>query len=252
MSTPTSITIAVPVPGPRARWAAVGIATGLLAATIAGPLLSPRPILALDPPSGGTEHTISVSGTGRVLISPDLADLRLGVTITATTVEAARAGNAAAMTAVIASLKANGIAERDIQTTILSLSPVYDYTTNTNPPRLTGYTLTNTVAVTIHDLDTVGEAIDDALEAGATTLDSIAFRVEDQAAAEKRARESAMAEAKAKAQTLASAAGVSIIGVASIRRPPPRSRGRSTTARWPAPSPATPRPRSRPARTRSR
>lgn len=214
MST-TSLTISIPVPGPRVRWAAAGLATGLLVATIAGPLLSPRPILALDPPPGG-QHTISVSGMGRVLLSPDIADLRLGVTITAATVEAARAGNAAAMTAVIASLKANGIVDRDIQTTILSLSPVYDWAANTTPPKLIGYTLTNTIAVTIRDLDAVGEAIDDALDAGATSLDSISFRVEDQTAAETRAREAAMADAKAKAKTLASAAGVAIVGVVSI------------------------------------
>jgi uncharacterized protein YggE len=120
------------------------------------------------------------------------------------------------MTDVIAALKALGIADRDIQTTTLSLGPVYDYSTNTNPPRLTGYTLTNAIAVTIRDLDVAGSAIDEAIAAGATTLDSVTFRVADQALAERDAREAAMAEAKAKAQTLASAAGVSIDGVASI------------------------------------
>jgi uncharacterized protein YggE len=120
------------------------------------------------------------------------------------------------MTAVIASLKALGIVDKDIQTTILSLSPVYDYSKNTNVPKLTGYSLTNTIAVTIRDLDIAGKAIDGALAAGATTLDSITFRAADQSAAEKHAREAAMAEAKATAQTLASVAGVSITGVASI------------------------------------
>lgn len=211
----SSITVSIPVPGPRVRWAAAGIATGLLFAAIASPALAPRPIFATDPATPG-EHTISVSGTGRVVLTPDMADLRLGVTTTAKTVKEAQATNATSMSAVIAALKALGIAERDIQTTTLSLGPVYDYSTNANPPRLTGYTLTNAIAVTIRDLDVAGDAIDGALAAGATTLDSITFRVADQANAEKQAREAAMAEAKAKAQTLASAAGVSIEGVGSI------------------------------------
>jgi uncharacterized protein YggE len=211
----SSITISIPIPGPRVRWAAAGIMAGLLIAILAGPALAPRPIFATDPvPSG--EHTISVTGTGRVLLAPDIADLRLGVTTTAKTVNEARAANATSMTAVIAALKGLGIADRDIQTTTLSLGPVYDYSTNANPPRLTGYTLTNSVAVTIRDLEVAGDVIDGTMAAGATTLDSITFRVADQTAAEKEAREAAMTEAGAKAQTLAAAAGVSIDGVASI------------------------------------
>jgi uncharacterized protein YggE len=166
-----------------------------------------------DPTPPGT---ITVSGTGRVAIEPDLADLRLGVTITAATVRDARAVNATAMTDVIRALKGLGIASRDVQTQNLNLSPAYDYSSDTNPPRRTGYTLTNTVAVTVRDLTKVGEAIDGALEAGATSFDSIAFRVGDPSAAERQAREAAVADARAKAEILAAAAGVSIAAVAAI------------------------------------
>jgi uncharacterized protein YggE len=161
-------------------------------------------------------RTITVSGTGRVAASPDLADLRLGVSITEGSVERARSANASAMSRVIAALQAVGIGGPDIQTTGLSLNAVYDYSGNTNPPRLTGYTVANTVAVTIRELDAVGRAIDGALEAGATSLDSIEFRVRDSSAAEREARELAVADARAKADVLAAAAGVSITGVASI------------------------------------
>jgi uncharacterized protein len=212
----TTVTFTLPVPGARTRWLAVGLAAGLLVAGLASPLFSPRPILAVDPNGNPAEHTLSMSGSGHVVLSPDVADLRLGVNVNATTVKAARAAAARAMTAVIASLKRLGIAEEDIQTTIVSLQPTYDYASGTNPPRLTGYAFSNGIAVTIRDLGEVGDAIDGALAAGATSLDGVSFRVDDQAAAEKQARESAMAEAKAKAQTLADAAGVSITGVASI------------------------------------
>lgn len=215
MNTQT-ISIRVPVVSPTIRWLALGLAMGMVLATVLNPALGPRHVLGVNPGAGAGEHTVSVTGTGRVLLSPDTAALRLGVTATAKTVKEARAAAAQSMTAVLASLKLLGIADRDIQTTILSLQPVYDWQNGTNPPRLTGYTLSNGIVITIRNLDKVGEAIDGALAAGATSLDSISFRVADQAAAERQARESAMAEAKAKAGVLAAAAGVSIIGVQSI------------------------------------
>jgi uncharacterized protein YggE len=209
-----TVSITLPRPGARA-WLASGLVLGLFVAMATDPLLSARPTLATDP-AAAQEHTISVTGTGRVVLTPDTADLRLGVTSTARTVKAARAAAATAMTAVIASLRKLGIAEQDIRTTTLSLQPTYDYTAATTPPRVTGYSLTNAVVVTIRDLDILGDAIDGGLAAGATSLDGVTFRVADQAAAERQARASAMAEAAAKARTLADAAKVSIGGVASI------------------------------------
>jgi uncharacterized protein YggE len=215
-ATDRTISIPLPMPGARGRWLAVGLAAGLLVAGLASPLFSAPRILAANPTPTSNEHTISVSGTGEVTLSPDTADLRLGVNVTATSVKAARATAAKSMTAVIAALKALGIADKDIKTSWVSLQPTYDYQSGTNPPRVTGYTFANSVNVTIHDLDKVGDAIDNSLAAGATSLDGISFRVADEAAAEAQAREAAMTDAKAKAQVLATAAGVSISGVASI------------------------------------
>jgi hypothetical protein len=209
-----TIDLTIPVPGSRIGWLATGLAGGLLAANLLAPAFAPRTTLAVDPAT--PEHTINVTGTGRVVVSPDIADLRLGVVVTKPTVKAARAAAAESMTDVLAALRALGIAEKDLQTTSLSLQPVYDYSNSGNAPKLTGYTLTNSVAVTIRDLDKISDAIDDALAAGATTMDGVSFRVEDPAAAEAAARQDAMTEARARADTLAASAGVSIVGVASI------------------------------------
>lgn len=211
----SSISVSIPLPGARARWVAAGLVAGLAAAAISGSAFGPRPLLATDPATTG-EHTISVSGTGTVLISPDVADLRIGVVSEAATVGDARDTAAQAMNGIISALKGLHIADADIQTATLSLNPVYDYRSNESRPHITGYSLTNVVAVTIRDLDVVGDAVDGAVGAGATSIDGIGFRASDQAGAEKQARQAAMAEAKAKAQTLAAAAGVSISGVATI------------------------------------
>jgi uncharacterized protein YggE len=210
------ISVTLRLPGSRARWLAAGLASGLLVASIATPLFAPHHTLAADTTTNPPEHTIAVTGVGKIVATPDVADLRLGVTSTQPTVRAARANAAAAMTKVIAALKALGIADKDIQTTNISLQPAYDYGANTNPPRITGYTLSNSVAVTVRDLDKVGDAIDNSLAAGATTFDGVSFRVDDPAKAQQQARTDAMAQAKANASTLAAAAGVTITGVASI------------------------------------
>ena len=161
-------------------------------------------------------RTITVTGVGRAGVRPDLADLRLGVTITAPSVEQARSATSSALAAVLAKVKALGVEDRDLQTSIVSVSPQYDYSREGQPPRLAGYTFSNVVAVVVRDIERVGEAIDAALTAGATNVDRIDFGVADQSAAERAAREAAVADARAKAETFAAAAGVTIAGVAAI------------------------------------
>lgn len=211
-----AITVTLRLPGPRVRWTAAGLLAGLLVAvTIAAPTVAPRPSLAAGAASG-TEHTITVTGTGTVVVSPDIADVRLGVVITKPTVKAARETAAEAMTRVVAALKQLGIADKDIQTTTVSLQPAYDYSTQSSPPRITGYTLANGVAVTVRDIDKTGDVIDGSIAAGATSVDGVTFRVDDPAKAQEQARTDAMDQAKASADTFAKAAGVSITGVASV------------------------------------
>ena len=96
------------------------------------------------------DHTISVAGSGKVTVVPDMATINLGVLIQREKAKAAREAGAEAMTKVIASLKALGIDDKDIQTAWVSLNPVYDYQSNTQ--RITGYQLQNTVTVTVRDL----------------------------------------------------------------------------------------------------
>lgn len=199
--------------GARPAWAALGMIGGLALAVALGPAFAPRSARAVDPTT--PDRTITVSGTGTLTLVPDVADLHVGVVVQRTTVKAARADAAAAMQGVVKALRAAGIAERDIQTTTLSLQPVYQYPTNASP-RITGYEMRNGVVATIRDLDKIPDAVDGALGAGGTTLDGISFRVDDPTGAEAQARANAMKDARAKADALAKAAGVSIVGVASI------------------------------------
>ena len=211
-------------PSIRTRWLGAGALAALLVVALAARSIGPHPAAAVDPTATPPEHTIAVSGVGRVILAPDVADLRVGVSFTRTTVKQARADAATAMTKVVAALKAAGIADKDIQTSTLSLSPNFDYNAGKSGT-LTGYTLSNAVSATVRDLDRVGDALDGAMAAGATSVDGITFRVDNPAAAEAQARTAAMAQAKATADQLAAAAGVRITGVASVSEtsatPPP-------------------------------
>ena len=127
--------------------------------------------------------TIVVSGTGRVAVEPDVAELRLGVAISRETVAEARSEAAATMSAILAAIREAGVAERDIRTAMLSVQPRYDYRDG-QAPALAGYDLSNVVEVTVRELAAVGDVIDGSLRAGATSLDGLAFQVADPSAAE--------------------------------------------------------------------
>ena len=159
--------------------------------------------------------TIVVSGTGRVSVQPDVADLRLGVSVARPTVEAARAEAGRTMDAILAAVDAAGVARSDVRTAMISVQPRYDYHDG-RAPVLIGHEIANLVEVTVRDLVALGSVVDGTLEAGATSLDGLTFRVADPAPAEREARVRAMAEARSRADVLAESAGLAIDGVAEV------------------------------------
>lgn len=161
----------------------------------------------------GTEVTgVTVTGHGEAHVAPDTGYFEVGVQVTAATVEAARDRAATLATAVIASIKQNGVDSKDVQTTNLNIQPQYDYSKNSSTPTITGYIVTNTVTVTVRKLDTFSKLIDDATRAGGNDarLQSVRFGVEDTAKAAEEARKAAMADARTKAEQLAKLGGVSL------------------------------------------
>lgn len=170
--------------------------------------------MADDAPEA-TAGSITVAGTGRVSIEPDRADLRLGIAVARPTVAAARSDAAAIMDRIRAALDKVGIAARDIRTTQLTVQPRYDYVDGRSPA-LSGYELGNVVEVTIRDLVRLAEVVDGSLQAGATSMDSLSFRREDPAEAERQARILAMRSARARADVLAEAGGLTIVGVSAV------------------------------------
>lgn len=153
---------------------------------------------------------ISVSGTGSVFGTPDVALLSLGVEARADTVAAAREQAAQSMDAMVSSLKDGGVAEEDLQTTRFSVQPEFDFTDNRQVLR--GFIVTNSVTAKIRSIDDTGQLIDDAVQAGGNRarVDSLEFTIDDPSSLQDEARRMAVDEARAKAKTLASAAGVDL------------------------------------------
>ncbi len=165
---------------------------------------------------GERRHEIKVHGSGNVALAPDIVLLQLSVEVLADSVSEARGEAATAMNAVMEVLRARGIDERDIRTTRLEISPEFEYEEVYREGRrvhdrvFTGYEVTNSVAVKVRDLDAVGDIVDEVAEAGGddVRVESVRFRVEDNAGARREAREKAVLDAIDKADQLASHAGV--------------------------------------------
>lgn len=166
---------------------------------------------------GDASTGITVSGQGTAAAAPDIASLSLGVSTLGDTAAAARDDAAARMTDLITSLTDNGIAEEDYHTSQFSIDPEIDYRPNGGQV-LRGYRVTSTLAVTVRDLDRVGEVIDDAVDAVGDPIrvNGVTFGIEDMAALQSEARAMAMADAGAKAEELAQLAGVSLGSPTSI------------------------------------
>jgi uncharacterized protein YggE len=164
---------------------------------------------------------VELTMTESVAARPDIAEIGAGVTTQAQTAVAAMDANAGAMNAVIERIKALGIAERDIQTSGISLFPQYDYDQQARQQVFRGYQVTNRVQVTLRGIERTGEALDALVAAGATDLSGPTWSVADPKAARAQAREQALAASREQALGYARAAGYANIRLLQISEATP-------------------------------
>lgn len=159
-----------------------------------------------------------VSGNGKVTVTPDTAHLSVGVQVEAISLSDANQQAADAMAAVIAAVKAQGVADADIKTQGFNINPVYDYDKDTGRSFIRGYQVSNTVEVKVRAIENTGSVIDAAVSAGgnAVRINNIYFSVEDLIGAQDDARELALLDAKAKAEQIARVTGVTLDKVSYV------------------------------------
>jgi uncharacterized protein len=170
-----------------------------------------------DGAAGGTDsatRTITVSGHGTVTVVPDTAELMAGVQSHAATATEALETVGTKSQALIDTLKASGVAEEDIQTSGLSLSPTF----GNDGQQITGYQASTNVTATINDVTKVGDVVDalKGLVGEQLTLQGVSFSYTDPEAVMADARTAAIANAKVRAEQYAKAAGAELGDVLRI------------------------------------
>jgi len=158
---------------------------------------------------------VDISATGEVTRVPDLAVISAGVVARSPTAAAALQETADKMDRVIAALKRAGVADRDIQTSTVSLNPEYRYPEN-QAPVLTGYTASNQVTVRFRDIRNSGKILDALVAVGANQINGPSMTIEHPEAALDEARTQAIAEGRARAELYARALGMRVARVVSI------------------------------------
>ena len=121
----------------------------------------------------------------------------------------------------MAAIRAAGIAERDIQTSGISLNPNYKYAEN-QPPTIVGYQASNTVNVKVRDLSKLGKVLDTFVAQGANQVNGPNFEVDKPDEAYDEARIAALKKAQARAQNYADALGLKVRRIVSISEGAPR------------------------------
>lgn len=195
---------------------ALMLATFLSGAMTAGFLAAP----ASAEEAQRREATIMVSGEGKASVAPDMALISLSVVQEAATAAEALAANSKAMAEVLADLKSQGIADKDMQTSDFSIQPKYRQETSSGngyeAPEIVGYSVQNGLTVRVRDLSALGGLIDRAVKLGVNQGGNIVFTNDNSDATVEEARKQAVADAAAKAKTLTEAAGVKLGRVIEI------------------------------------
>lgn len=174
------------------------------------------------------QNTFGVSGEGKAVVVPDVAEFSFGV-ITEGGVDVAKlqTDNTLKVNKAIDYLKGKKIAAKDIKTSGYNISPRYQTndcgpivyggpTRACPPPAIVGYAINQTVSVKIRDFKIIGEVLTGVVESGANSVSQLNFTLDDPEAARAEAREKAIKLAQDKAKVIADAAGFRIGRLVSI------------------------------------
>ncbi len=193
----------------------LGLISGIavtLAVTAFQPHVPAAPVFAADS-TCDTNRAISVSGSAVINVQPDQATIQLGVTSNDSSPNGVHTKNTAAIKRVIAAIKAQGVADKDISTDYYIIHPLYN---NYDSMTITGYRINNVVAVKLKDVSKVSAVLASALESGANEVIDVRFETTQLRRYRDDARAAAMKAAQEKAQALTSAVGTQVGCVLNI------------------------------------
>jgi uncharacterized protein YggE len=196
---------------------------GLLVAWI---LLTNYPVYAQTPAGvrsiqnkSANDGNISVTGIASVKVKPDEAVVSLGVETIGKTANGALSANSDAMNKVINALKRLGVKENETSTSAFSISPNYNDSESSSASRkVTGFTVSNSIQIESANINNMSKWIDISIEAGANTVNNIAFTLSEKKLADTKINliKKALDDARRKADIAATALGSEVVGIKSI------------------------------------
>ena len=187
-----------------------GVALGLAASGSSAPRATGTPVSALCSDSA---PKLTVQGNGLASATPDLITVVVDVNVTDPGAQASLTDDNTRANAVTAAFEHGGVAQKDIQTSNVSLNPQYSLS-----GAITGYQMSNTITAKLRDFSRAGAILDSltAAAGNATRIQSLAFSIEDPRTVEDQARSDAVHQAVSHAQSMASAAGERLGPVCSL------------------------------------
>jgi uncharacterized protein len=162
-----------------------------------------------------TGTRLDVTARGEVKRVPDVAVISAGVVTQSANAAAAMQENAGRMSRVLAALKKAGVADKDVSTSSISLSPQYRYAEN-QPPVITGYQASNQVTVRFRDIGKSGAILDILVKEGSNQINGPSLVIDQPEAAQDEARLAAVKQARSRADLYATATGMKVKRIVSI------------------------------------
>lgn len=167
--------------------------------------------------SSPTARVITVSGLGNARGEPDLARLTIGVNVAEEEISEAVNESNRIIDDVTAVLRDLGVAESDIQTSNFSIWTEEQWDPETGQRREERlYRVDSTVQITVRQVDTVGEILQAAIDAGANNIYGLSFGIDDASGLAAEARLGALQNAREKAEAIAAELGVELGEVQSV------------------------------------
>ena len=171
--------------------------------------------VSINEKTGTNQDLISVSGTGEVYVTPDIASITISVQTENRDVSVASEENSTKMNNVIEYIKSEGVESRDIKTTGYNINPRYEWNNDTGKRILAGYEVSQSATIKIRDLSKIGSIISNSTVKGANDISSLSFIVDDDESAKDEAKELAIKDAKTKAEELEKLLGIKMVKIVS-------------------------------------
>jgi uncharacterized protein YggE len=159
--------------------------------------------------------TLNLSAQGETRIKPDIVTLSVGVTSEAATAQAASTATSQRVNAVVQALERGGVAQRDIQTQYVQLTPRYEDRSNV-PRQIVAQQASSTLTVTVRDLNRAGAVLDLAVAAGANLVQGVRFSLADPIVPQRQARDQALRALQTEAVEVAGVMGQRVVRLVSV------------------------------------